>query len=399
MIAQERGAHLLANYNRLPVTFVRGEGCELIDSTERRFLDFVAGIGVCALGHAHPAVTQAVATQAATLVHCSNLYHHQPSEQLAHILCSRSGFAKAFFCNSGTEANEAAIKLARKYAYRNGQPERTNIVAFTGSFHGRTLGALAATANAKYHEGFGPMPAGFSFAPFNDVDALDKAVDKHTAAVIVEPVQGESGVHPAQLHFLQAARRICSERGALLIFDEVQCGMGRLGPLFAFEAFGVRPDVVTLAKALANGLPIGAVLVTEACASGLQPGDHGSTFGGSPVPCAAAIAHLRTRDELNLHVQVLRTGGYLKERLKELHERFADVISEPRGFGLMLGASVIEPYDAAAIVAAAFERGVLLNGAGGNSLRFLPPLIVEQPQIDAMIQTLGDVLRDMEKPA
>ena len=397
MIAPQRGPHLLANYNRLPVTFVRGEGCELISSDGARYLDFVAGIGVCALGHAHPAITQAVAMQAATLVHCSNLYHHEPATALADELCARSGFGFTFFCNSGTEANEAAIKLARKRAFRAGEPERVEIVSCTGSFHGRTYGALSATANAAYHEGFGPMPGGFTQVAFNDAAALEAAVSERTAAVLIEPVQGESGVHPAQQAFLETARRVCDERGALLIFDEVQCGMGRLGPLFAFEHFGVRPDALTMAKALANGLPVGAVLVDSSLGGALLPGDHGSTFGGSPVPCAAALAHLRVRDDLQLETHVATVGAYFADALATLRKRFVHVIGVPRGIGLMRAATVNAPYDAAQIVRAAFERGVLINAAGGNSLRFLPPLIVSKQHVDRLMQTLDEVFEGLER--
>jgi predicted acetylornithine/succinylornithine family transaminase len=373
----------LQNYAPAPVTFVRGEGCELIDSDGIRYLDFVAGIAVCALGHAHPGITQAIATQAATLVHCSNLYHHEPAGTLADELALRSGFERVFFCNSGAEANEAAIKLARKLAFRKGEAQRRTILSCTGSFHGRTLGALAATANAKYQEGFEPLPGGFGHVPFNDVTTLERALDRTVAAFIVEPVQGESGIHVADTAFLEAARHLCSERGALLIFDEIQCGMGRLGTLFAFQTAGVRPDVVTLAKALANGLPIGALLIDASAASGLQPGDHGTTFGGSPVPCAAALVHLRLREELDLAGNTYARGAQLRAGLRSLAERHPDVFEAPRGIGLMLGLPVREAYSAKAISDAARERErFLVNAAGGNTLRFVPPLIVDAAQVE-----------------
>lgn len=380
---------LLATYNRAPVTFVRGEGCELIDAQGNRYLDFIAGIAVCALGHAHPAIADAVAEQANTLVHTSNLYHHEPSGTLARALVERSGLARAFFCNSGTEANEAAIKLARKLAYRNGEPERTTILSCSGSFHGRTLGALAATANDAYKVGFGPMPGGFSCTPFNDVAALEQNIDANVAAFIVEPVQGESGVHPADVEFLRAARRLCDERGALLIFDEIQCGMGRLGPLFAFEAFGVMPDVVTMAKALANGLPIGAMLVAERAASGLQPGDHGSTFGGSPVSAAAAIAHLRVRDQVGLEEHVRDVAARFQEGLEELSSAYPSLFEAPRGMGLLLGLPVRGPHEVASLVSALRERGVLAGTAGGNTLRFAPPLIATRTHVDLVLAALS----------
>ena len=392
--------YLLQNYRRAPITFVRGEGCELIDDRGIRYLDFVAGIACCALGHAHPAVTQAIADQAATLVQASNLFHHEPAGTLAGELARRSGLGRVFFCNSGTEANEAAIKLARKLAYRRGETERRTILACEGSFHGRTLGALAATANPRYHEGFEPLPEGFEFTPFNDVAALDDALDETVAAFIVEPVQGESGIHPADPSFLAAARTLSRERGALLIFDEIQCGMGRLGTLFAFESFGVRPDVITLAKSLANGLPIGAMLIAEAAASGLRPGDHGATFGGSPVPCAAALAHLRTRDAIDLDAHVRRAGTVLADGLSVLAREFPDVFAPPRGVGLMLGLPVREPHDPKRIVdAAREEEHLIINAAGNNTLRFVPPLIVSEDEIADGLTRLSAVVEKVRAQA
>jgi predicted acetylornithine/succinylornithine family transaminase len=374
--------HLLQNYARAPVAIVRGEGCELIDAEGNRYLDLVAGIAVCALGHAHPAITEAVAKQAGTLVQASNLFYHEPAGTLANELSARSGFERVFFCNSGAEANEAAIKLARKLAYRKGETERRTILACTGSFHGRTMGALAATENPHYHEGFEPLPGGFAFVRFNDVAALEAAIDRTTAAVIVEPVQGESGIKPADRAFLEAARRLCDERGAILIFDEIQCGMGRLGTLFAFATVGVRPDAVTMAKALSNGLPIGAVLIDARASKALQPGDHGTTFGGSPVPAAAALAHLRVRDELGLDAHVRRAGAALRAGLAALAERYPQAFEAPRGIGLMLGLPVRAPYATKDFVDVARERErLLINGAGDNTLRFVPPLVISETEI------------------
>jgi acetylornithine/N-succinyldiaminopimelate aminotransferase len=383
---------LLHTYARAPLTIVAGEGCELIDNQGRRYLDFIGGLAVSALGHAHPVIADAVAAQARTLTHASNLYGHEPASTLAHELVSRSKMSGAFFCNSGTEANEAAIKLARKWAYRQGARERRTILACTGSFHGRTLGSLAATDNASYHEGFEPLPAGFAFTPFNDNAALERALDDRVAAFIVEPVQGESGVNVAQEGFLAEARRLCSERGALLIFDEVQCGMGRLGSLFAFEHFGVRPDVVTIAKALANGLPIGAVLAGERCVGGFAPGDHGSTFGGSPVPCAAALAHLRLRDELDLDAHVLRCSAQLFEALEQLALRFPDVLEAPRGLGLLIGVPVRSPHQAKVIVTEVRQCGLLIGSAGNNTLRFAPPLIVSSDDVERAVSALAQAV-------
>jgi acetylornithine/N-succinyldiaminopimelate aminotransferase len=373
--------HLLANYTRAPLTFVRGSGCELFDDEGNAYLDFLAGIAVCALGHAHPGITEAVASQAARLVQCSNLFHHEPAGMLASELARRSGLARVFFCNSGAEANEAAIKAARKLAYRRGDTRRRTILSCQGSFHGRTLGALAATANPAYHEGFEPLPGGFAVTPFNDIASLEAALDDTVAAFIVEPVQGESGIRPADPAFLQIARRLCSERGILLIFDEIQCGMGRLGTLFAFQTYGVRPDIVTMAKALANGLPIGAMLLDEGCADALQPGDHGSTFGGSPVPCAAALAHLGLRDDLELDAHVRELGGILRAELEVLAAEFPHIVDRPRGIGLMLGLPALAPYRAAEIVERAlFEQHLVLNAAGENTIRLVPPLILSAEQ-------------------
>jgi len=380
---------LLENYNRAPITFVAGEGCELIDESGERYLDCIGGIAVCALGHAHPAITAAVCEQAGTLVHASNLFGHEPASTLARELARRSGFERVFFCNSGTEANEAAIKLARKFAHRSGQHARKTILSCEGGFHGRTMGALAATANKAYHEGFDPLPGGFETVPFNDVAALDAAIGEHIAAFIVEPVQGENGVLPAAREFLQAARDLCTQRGALLMFDEVQCGMGRTGPLFAFEHFGVRPDVVTLAKALANGLPIGAMLLREQFASGLQPGDHGSTFGGSPLPCAASLAHLRVRDEIELETHVAVVSERLFSGLRALAQHYPQVYGEPRGLGLLAGIPVKAPHDAASIVERMRESAhVLVNKAGGNTIRFAPPLIITPSEVDRALAAL-----------
>ncbi len=379
---------LLENYARAPVTFVRGEGCYLFDDAGKRYLDLIAGIAVCSLGHSHPAIAEAIASQAQTLVHTSNLYYHEPCGTLAEELASRSGLARVFFCNSGTEANEAAFKLARKLAYRRAEPERTTIVACTGSFHGRTLGALAATANDAYKVGFGPIPGGFGFTRFNDVDALGRAIDETTAAFIVEPVQGESGVHPATRAFLERARDLCTERGALLIFDEIQCGMGRLGPLFAFQAFGVKPDIVTLAKALANGLPIGAAVVSDEAASGLQPGDHGSTFGGSPIPAAAALVHLRVRDETQLESHVRAVHDALFAELLQLASAFPDMFEPPRGLGLLAGLPVRKPHETTELARRIRENGVLVGTAGGNTLRFAPPLTISAEELHDGIRAI-----------
>lgn len=392
--------HLLQNYRSAPITIVRGEGCYLFDDAGTRYLDMIGGIAVCALGHANPEIADAIANQARTLVQASNLFAHEPAIELSNELARRSGFDRVFFCNSGAEANEAAIKLARKFAFRNNEPKRRTILSCSGSFHGRTLGALAATPNEKYQEGFGPLPLGFKYTPFNDVAALRSAMDASVAAFIVEPVQGESGVVPATREFLQAARDLCTQHRAILIFDEIQCGMGRIGPLFAFEHFGVRPDVVTIAKALANGLPIGAMLLAERFAAGLQPGDHGTTFGGSPVPCAAALAHLRIRDALGLEKHVARASAVLFDELSAVANEFPELFGTPRGFGLLAGLPVQEPHDAKSLVDYAREKEhVLLNKAGNNTLRFGPPLIIKEEQIASGVAALRAAARSLATAA
>jgi predicted acetylornithine/succinylornithine family transaminase len=392
-----RHPHLMANYGRLELNIVRGEGCWLYDEGGNAYLDLVAGIAVCALGHAHPRIARAVAEQAATLVHVSNLVHHEPAGTLADRLAELSGFDAVFFCNSGAEANEAAIKLARKHAWRRGERDRNVVLAARGSFHGRTLGALAATDNPAYHEGFEPLPQGFAHVEFNDVAALDAAIGDTTACFLVEPVQGESGVVPASQEYLEAARRLCDERGALLIFDEVQCGMGRIGKLFAHQHYGVKPDAFTLAKSLANGLPIGALIVRGDAASSLKPGDHGTTFGGSPVPAAAALEHLKIREVVDLDEHVTTVGAVLRAELAAIATEMESVFEQPRGIGLMLGLPVREPYVAKDFVAHGLDHGVFLNGAGRNTLRFVPPLIISADEVrDAAVRlraTIAATLR------
>jgi acetylornithine/N-succinyldiaminopimelate aminotransferase len=395
MIQASRGArlvtqhpHLMANYGRLEINIVRGEGCWLYDESGNAYLDMVAGIAVCALGHAHPRIARAVADQAATLVHVSNLVHHEPAGTLADRLATLSGFDTVFFCNSGAEANEAAIKLARKHAWRKGEKDRNVILAAKGAFHGRTMGALAATDNPAYHEGFEPLPRGFGHVEFNDVAALDAAIGETTACFIVEPVQGESGVVPATREYLQTARRLCDERGALLIFDEVQCGMGRIGRLFAHQHYDVKPDAFTLAKSLANGLPIGTLIVRGDAATSLKPGDHGTTFGGSPVPAAAALEHLAIRDVVDLDSHVTTVGAVLRDELAAIAAEHPDVFGEVRGIGLMLGLPVREGRKAADFVPHGLDQHIFINAAGRNTLRFVPPLIISADEVREAAQRL-----------
>lgn len=378
---------LAPTYRRPPIVFTHGEGMYVYDAAGRRYLDFVAGIAVCALGHADPGVAQVIAEQARRLVHLSNLYHTEPHLRLAEALVAHSFADRVFFCNSGAEAVEAALKFARKFARTHFNNRKTGFVAFTHSFHGRTMGALSVTEKLAYREPFAPLIPGVTFVPFNDVEAARSAITAETCAVIVEPIQGEGGVHVASPEFLHALRERCDAVGALLIFDEVQCGLGRTGTLWAYEAYGVEPDLLTVAKPLANGLPIGAVLMKEKVAAVLQPGDHGSTFAGGPLVSAVAL-HVfeRLRDPAFL-ARVREAGAYLAERL---HAAELPGVKEIRGRGLLVGIEI--EGDARAVVMAALERGLLLATAGDHVVRMVPPLIVEKSQIDEAVTILQEAM-------
>jgi acetylornithine aminotransferase len=382
--------HEVGVYARNPVTFVRGRGCELWDTEGKRYLDFFAGLAVNALGHCHPAVVEAVHAHVATLLHVSNLYHTEPTARLARLLCEHSFADRVFLCNSGAEANEAAIKLVRRWGADHGGG-RFEILATHGSFHGRTLATLTATGQEKYHQGFQPLLPGIRLVPFGDVRALAEAVRDETVAILLEPIQGEGGVVLPDPAYLPAVRRLADERGLLLILDEVQSGLGRTGRLFAHEHSGITPDVMTLAKALGGGLPIGAMCATERVAAAFSPGTHGSTFGGNPVACAAAAATLtRIADPAFLdHVRTV--GAHLRGQLDALSGRHA-AITSVRGAGLMLGALLDRP--GADIVRRALERGLLINCTAATVLRFLPPLVIDKVQIDEGIAILDEVLAD-----
>ena len=382
--------YLMPTYRRLPVAPVRGRGCWVWDAEGRAYLDMVSGVGVNAVGHCHPKVVQAVQEQAATLIHCSNLYHIGPQAELARWLAQRTPFQRAFFCNSGTEAVEAAIKLARRHARNLGHPGRHEIVAALGSFHGRTLGALSATGQARYHEGFEPLVEGVRFVPFNDPEALRQAVSARTAAILLEPVQGEGGVYPAAPGYLQAAREAADRCGALLVLDEVQSGLGRTGRWFAFEHYGVVPDVVALAKALGGGLAIGAILARGPAATAFQPGQHGSTFGGSPLACAAALAALQVIEEEGLVERAERMGAYLRHCLEQLGSR-TGLVREVRGLGLMLAVE-LEGVPAPEVAAGCLQAGLLVNAVGQRALRLLPPLIIQEAEVDEAVRRLEQAL-------
>ncbi|MGI9952597.1 acetylornithine transaminase [Moorellaceae bacterium AZ2] len=384
--------YVMHTYARYPIALVRGEGLKVWDADGREYLDFVGGLAVNSLGHCHPKVVAAIREQAGKLLHCSNLYWIQPQVELARLLVENSDLDKVFFCNSGAEANEAAIKLARKYAKLHKGEDCYEIITMRRSFHGRTLATLTATGQEKFQRGFEPLPAGFRYVPFNDLEALQEAVNSQTCAIMLEPVQGEGGVYPAEPDYLQAVGELCHKEGILLIFDEVQCGLGRTGYLFAYQYYGVQPDIMTLAKALAGGVPIGAMLAKEEVASAFAPGDHASTFGGNPLAAAAGVAALRALLEEGLVENARQQGEYLREQLQSLAAEFPQIV-EVRGRGLLVGMEIDGPADEIARVC--LERGLLVNSSHGRVLRFLPPLTVKQEEIDAALAILKGAMKDL----
>jgi len=376
-------------YKRFPIVITKGNGCSLWDTEGKKYIDFVSGIAVCNLGHAHPKISEALSKQADILLHVSNLYYTEPQIELACKLTENSFADRVFFCNSGAEANEAAIKLARKYFKDKGEQERYRIVTMEKSFHGRTMATLSATGQDKIRKGFEPILEGFDHIPFNDIDALQKSIGSSTCAVLLEPIQGEGGVRCPDPDYLKTVRRLCDEAEILLIFDEIQTGMGRTGKFFAYEHFGIEPDIMTLAKALANGLPIGAMLAREEVAEAFAPGTHASTFGGTPIITAASIQVVKVLLEEELIPHCKKMGEYFKEKLSGLkakHESIADV----RGMGLLLGMKL--NVEGESIVKSCMEKGFLINCIQGNILRFIPPLIVEKEEIDALVLCLDEVL-------
>ncbi len=388
-IIQQTDSFVAATYARLPVVFERGRGTMLWDTAGRRYIDFLAGIAVCGLGHAHPVLQQALAEQAGRLVHVSNLYYTRPQAELAAWLVGHAFADRVFFCNSGTEANEAAIKLARKVFQDRGETGRFRIIAMAQSFHGRTMGSLAATGQDKIKQGFHPLLEGFDFVPFDDFEALRNAVDDSVCAVMLEPLQGEGGVIVPADDYLLKVRALCDETGALLIFDEIQTGMGRTGRLFAYEHSDIAPDIMTLAKALGNGLPIGAMLARESAARSFGAGAHATTFGGTPLITAGALAVVRTIETEGLVDQAAQTGEYFKQQLAALQQRHP-VIEAVRGRGLLLGLKLSR--EGAPIVDECLQRGFVINCVQGDVLRFAPPLIIGTHEIDALIQCLDEIL-------
>jgi len=390
----EQADRVIANtYKRFPIVLTKGTGCTLFDTRGRSYKDFVAGIAVCNLGHSHDGVARAISTQAQTLTHVSNLYYTIPQVELAAWLVQHSFADRAFFCNSGAEANEAAIKLARKYFNDRGENSRFRIITMEQSFHGRTMATLSATGQDKIKKGFDPVLEGFDYVPFNDIEALRSKIDSSTCAVMLEPIQGEGGVRCPDPGYLEAVRQICDEKGVLLIFDEIQTGMGRTGKLFAYEHIDVEPDIMTLAKALANGLPIGAMLAREQVAEAFGPGSHATTFGGSPLVTAAALEVCRTLVQGNAINQGREAGEYFREKLMWLKERH-DVIAELRGQGLLLGIKLTIKGES--LVNQCLQRGFLINCIQENILRFVPPLIVKKEEIDALIDCLDELFKQLE---
>jgi acetylornithine/N-succinyldiaminopimelate aminotransferase len=393
-------AHLLPTFARVDLAFEKGEGAWLTATNGERYLDFTSGIAVNALGHAHPKVADAIAVQAHKAIHVSNLFRVPEQETLGDRLCEASFADYVFFCNSGAEAMEGAIKTARKFQAVSGKPERYRIITFEGAFHGRTLATLAAGGQKKYLEGFGPVVEGFDQVPFGDLEAVKKAITPETAAILIEPIQGEGGVRVPSNQFLKSLRALCDQHGLLLIFDEIQCGMGRSGEMFAYQRVGVTPDIMALAKALGGGFPVGAFLTTKESGKGMTPGTHGSTFGGNPLAMAAGNAVLDVMLEPGFLDRVKQMSLLLKQRLAEFKDRFPGVIAEVRGEGLLLGLRCVVPNSQ--LVDALRDEHMLAVAAGDNVVRLVPPLIVTEAEVGeamGMLERACTRLARAEKPA
>ena len=387
-LKQAAARYLMQTYTRQPLAIARGRGTKVYDFEGREYLDFVGGIAVNILGHGHPDLVQAIQRQAAQLIHTSNLYYTDPQVKLAQVLVDHSFADKVFFCNSGAEANEAAVKLARRYSHDKYGAGRFEIVSMKNSFHGRTMATLTATGQDKIQKGYEPLLPGFHHVAFNSLEELTEAVTDKTAAIMLEPIQGEGGVHVADREYLRQVRDLCTKRDVLLIFDEVQTGMGRTGTLFAYEQLGVQPDIMTLAKGLGGGMPIGACLATDSVAQAFSPGSHASTFGGNPLACAAGLAVCRVLLEGQVLDQARQMGEYFAKGLADCKERHR-VVREVRGLGLLRGMELA--MEGTVVVSECLARGILINGTSAHVLRFVPPLIISQPDIDRLIETLGQI--------
>ena len=388
-VLAESQQYLMNTYGRQPLVLVKGRGAKVYDSDGREYLDFVSGVAVNNLGHCHPRVVVALQKQAQRLMHVSNHYHNEPQINLAKALVRNSFADKAFFCNSGTEAIEAAIKLARRYSREVLKKDRYEIVTMAGSFHGRTMGSLSATAQMKIHKTFEPLLEGFRYVPFNDLTAAEQAVNERTCAILVEPLQGEGGVNVPEPGYLGGLRDLCNRHNILLVLDEVQTGMGRTGRLFAYEHTGIQPDVAALAKGLGAGMAIGALIATNRAAQAFTPGSHGSTFGGNPLACAAALASLEALLEDNIIIPAVEhLGRHFRERLAGLRQKYA-FIKDVRGMGLLIGMEL--DFEGKDVVSACLKEGFLINCTMDTVLRFMPPLIITEEEIDRLIDTLDRV--------
>ena len=393
-IAHLTKKYIAQTYGRYPIALVRGKGTKVWDKNNKQYLDFVSGLAVNNLGHCHPAIVSAIKKQAETLLHVSNLYHIEPQSQLAEQLTSLCFADKFFFCNSGTEAIESAIKLARKFSFDQGHPERTEIITMHNSFHGRTLGALSATAQKKFHTGFQPLLRGFKYVPFNNIQAVKKLVSKKTCAILVEPIQGEGGVNVPDSSYLKDLKSLCKNSGILLIFDEVQTGFGRTGSLFAHELFKIKPDILTLAKALGGGVAIGALGGTNQVMKSFVPGSHAATFGGNPLACAAALASLKVITGNGFLKKTSETGDYFFECLQNLARQHS-IIKDIRGKGMMLAIELSKPGNE--VVLDCMKNGFLINCIQKNILRFLPPLNISRKDINTLMPVLSKSLIRLSK--
>jgi len=387
-LINETDKYIFSTYKRFPIVLLKGKGTKVWDQYGKEYLDFVAGLAVCSLGHCHPKVVEAIEAQAKILLHVSNLFHTKPQIELARLLVENSFADKVFFCNSGAEANEGAIKLSRKYM-RDKKEDRFEIIAMRNSFHGRTLATITATGQEKFKEGFDPLMPGFTHVPFDNMDAVQRAVTEKTTAIMVEPIQGEGGVNCPSDSYLKELRAFCDEKKLLLIFDEIQVGLGRTGKLFAYEHYGITPDIMTLAKALAGGLPIGALLARDEIAKSFIPGTHASTFGGNPLVTAAGIAAFTALKDPALLGNCSSMGAYFMDELNQLKKKHP-VIREVRGKGLIIAMELTMP--GAEIVNKCLQKGVLINCVQNNVLRFLPPLIVTKEEVDHVVALLDEVL-------
>lgn len=389
-LLEDSDNYLMHTYNRFPVAIRKGRGIKVWSTDGKEYLDFLGGVAVNCLGHCHPKVVVAIQKQAQRLIHISNYFHIEPQTKLAKVLVEHSFADKVFFCNSGAEANEAAIKLARRYFKESLGQNKFEFITAINSFHGRTLATLSATGQEKFKKGFDPLVPGFKHVEFNDLEAIEKAITKNTCAVMLEPIQGESGVKIPDPDYMREVRKLCDRYGILLVLDEVQTGMGRTGKLFAYEHYGMAPDIMTLAKGLAGGVPIGAMLATNKIAAAFEPGTHGSTFGGNPLACSAALATIDVLLEGDFVLdQCRRMGKYFKKRLEEMKKEFPSIIADVRGMGLLVGMELTR--DGAPLVKACMEKGVLINCTAGNILRFMPPLIITEKDIDHLIDILEQI--------